>query len=171
MPDYSKSKVYKMECGGLTYIGSTTQPSVAHRLAGHKKSYKQWCNGKRSNISSFRLFEIGEPTIVLLESVNCNNRDELLARERFHIENSECVNKQIPTQTKKEYYQANYEKILEQKHKYYKTNSEQLKQYKHEYYQANKETRKQKRHEYYLKHKNNNLNGLPKDADYLTIAL
>ena len=138
MPDYSKSKVYKMECCGLNYIGSTTEPTVAHRLASHKANYKRWCNGKTNDVSSFRLFELGDPTIVLLETVNCNNRDELLARERYHIENNICVNKYIPTRTTKEYYQANSEKILEQKREYYQANIEKRKEYQHEYYHTNK---------------------------------
>jgi hypothetical protein len=38
---------------------------------------------------------------------------ELNARERWWIENNECVNKYIPTRTDKEYYEAHKEKIKE----------------------------------------------------------
>ena len=144
MPDYSKSKIYKMECGELTYIGSTTQPTLARRLAGHKADYKRWCLGKESNCSSFRLFEIGEPTIVLLESVNCNNKDELHRRERYYIESMECVNKCIPTRTQKDWYQDYSEKVIEKTRKYYQANSEKIK----EYCQANKDKIKQTNYEY-----------------------
>jgi len=153
MPDYSKSKVYKMECCGLTYIGSTTEPTVAHRLASHKRDYKRWGLGKAPYVSSYKLFELGEPIIVLLESVNCNNRDELHRRERFYIETMECVNKCIPTRTKKEYYQDNSGNILEKKHQYYEANIDKIKEYNQEYYQANAVKKREYQRQYYLKKK------------------
>ena len=49
MPDYSKSKIYKIidNTNGNVYFGSTTQ-SLAQRLAGHTNGYKYHLNGKQS---------------------------------------------------------------------------------------------------------------------------
>ena len=38
-----------------------------------------------------------------MKSFPCNTKLELEKRERYYIENFECVNKSIPTRTKKEY--------------------------------------------------------------------
>ena len=48
MPDYQLGKIYKIECNvtGKVYIGSTCEPILARRLAGHIKSYKRYLNGK-----------------------------------------------------------------------------------------------------------------------------
>lgn len=54
---------------------------------------------------SFNLFDkygVENCEIVLLESVNCNSKEELLARERWFIENNKCVNKYIPFRTPEE---------------------------------------------------------------------
>ena len=37
-------------------------------------------------MSSFDLLELGDVSIILLELCPCNSRDELLAKERYHIE-------------------------------------------------------------------------------------
>jgi hypothetical protein len=44
---------------------------------------------------------------VLVEKFPCESKDELHARERYYIENNECVNKYIPNRTNAEYRQDN----------------------------------------------------------------
>ena len=160
MVNYNLGKIYKIKCNvtGQIYIGSTCEKTVARRLAGHVKNYKSYLNGKYNNVSSFKVLENGDYYIVLLESVNCANNDELKAKERFHIENNICVNKCIPGRTRKEYmkehyqsnkekiqkYQkeytiANKEKISEQEKEYRQANIEKIIEYQKEYRQANKE--------------------------------
>ena len=41
MPDYSKGKIYIIvdNTNNTVYIGSTCEPTLAHRLAQHKKDY------------------------------------------------------------------------------------------------------------------------------------
>ncbi len=43
MPDYANSKIYSIECNktGLVYIGSTTAPTLARRLAEHRSNFKK----------------------------------------------------------------------------------------------------------------------------------
>ena len=59
MPNYANGKIYKITSGDLTYIGSTCEPTLARRLAGHIQGYRQWKNGKYGKTSSFQVFETG----------------------------------------------------------------------------------------------------------------
>ena len=67
----------------------------------------------------------------LLENCEIKTKQELLERERYFIENSECVNKEIPGRTKnesqKEYYNTNKDKILTHQKEYYNVNKDNLK--------------------------------------------
>lgn len=154
MPNYADSKIYKMECKGLTYIGSTTQPTVAHRLAKHKYNYKYYINGGRYHyVTSFELFEVGTPTITLLENVCCQTKDQLHARERYWIENTECVNRYIPGRLNQEsnavflqkhpdyyteYYKNNSVAIAKNQAKYRKNNADKIREYKRKYRESKK---------------------------------
>ena len=95
MIDYQQGKIYKIECNvtGKVYIGSTCEPILARRLAGHIKNYKRYLNGKSNYVSSFDVLQNGNYDIVLIESYPCNSKDELHARERYHTNNIDCVNK------------------------------------------------------------------------------
>ena len=93
----------------VIFIGSTTKEYLSQRMTAHRSDYRKYLNGKGSNITSFKLFAkygIENCNIILLESVNANTKDELLAREAHYIKTITCVNKQIPLQTKKEYNQV-----------------------------------------------------------------
>jgi hypothetical protein len=66
----------------------------------------------------------------LVENYSCNSKKELETRERYYIENNECVNKNMPTRTMKEYQEENKEKIKKKsghieafKNKFSETNS------------------------------------------------
>ena len=107
MVNYEHAKIYKIVCNttGLQYIGSTCEPTLARRLVKHRSNYNDYKAGKRTYTTSFKILENGNYDIVLLETVKCNSKDELHLRERYYIENNECVNKCIPTRSKEEYYQ------------------------------------------------------------------
>ena len=87
MTDYSKGKVYIIECDSSdkVYIGSTVKP-LKERFKGH---YLQW--KKRDDYiekgtrlcASIELFDLGECSIRLLEKVNAANKKELIDRERY----------------------------------------------------------------------------------------
>jgi len=104
--DYANSRIYRIVCNvtGKQYFGSTTQ-SLAKRLSIHKNKFKQWQKGKlKYIITSFEVLEGGNYDIVLVEELpDIKNVEQLRARERYHIEANECVNKVIPTRTMKEY--------------------------------------------------------------------
>ena len=102
---YNNGKIYKIVCNttGLCYFGSTIEKHISNRLGGHRRHYKHYLNGKGGNLSSFKILENNNYEIILVETVCCENVYELRNRERFYIENNECVNKHIPNQTKAEY--------------------------------------------------------------------
>ena len=109
MPNYQNSKIYKLvndEMPNKIYYGSTIQKNLCDRLSGHKR------DSKKKNPSSKPLFEYGKVKIILVENYPCNTKDELLKRERFYIENNDCINHKIPSRTRKEHYQDNKEEII-----------------------------------------------------------
>ena len=110
MPDYQKGKIYKLWSpqGKEIYIGSTVQP-LYKRLSQHK-SYL--------DCQSRYLFEnYNVVKIELIEEYPCNNKMELDRKEGEHVRENECLNKNVPGRTAKEWYQDN---------NYYENNKEKL---------------------------------------------
>lgn len=149
MPDYQNGKIYKITAGDLTYIGSTCEPTLARRLTGHVRGYKMWKKEKATFTSSFPLIETGQYEITLIELFPCGSKDELHARERFHIESTVCVNKNIPSRTMKEWYQANVETIHERNKAYYQANADAISEERKAYREANAETIHERKKAYY----------------------
>ncbi len=120
MINYNNGKIYKIEPNydheeHEIYIGSTTKDKLCQRMATHRMHYKQWKEGTRNKTMSHELFDkygIENCSIILIENVNANNKDELLAREKYHINTLKCINKYVPRQTKHEYYEKNKEIII-----------------------------------------------------------
>ena len=147
--DYQLAKIYKIEPlnpdhESDVYIGSTCEPSLAHRMAGHRRNYKRWQEGKHNNLSSFKLFDkysVENCNIFLIEEFPCETKDQLRQRECYYIKNIPCVNKNIPGRTKKQYYENNKEHIKQYRddHKGY------IKQYRDDHKEHIKETNKQYR--------------------------
>ena len=92
--NYLNGKIYKIvdNTNGNIYIGSTAEPTLARRLAGHVRSYKSWCKGKGRLMRSFDIIKNGDYRIVLIDSCPCYSKDELTSREQEHMDNNECVN-------------------------------------------------------------------------------
>lgn len=175
--NYSRGKIYRIVCNttGLTYYGSTIQLFLSQRLRGHIESYHRHLKGHNDRkLTSFKILENNNYEIILVEAFPCNTKDELHSRERFYIENNECVNKNIPTRTKEEYRADNFErlkekqkitdkaykeknrdKILEEKKKYYEKNKEKIQQAKKEYREKNKDKIKERERERYKRKKIN----------------
>lgn len=131
MNKYNNGKIYKLICNqtGLTYYGSTTQP-LYKRKHHHKLSFIYG-----SKIKSAAIIEKNDYDIVLVEECPCDNKEQLHKRERFYIENNECVNKQIPLRTKKEYYQDNKQNFKN----YYQANKDEKIEKSKQYYELNRE--------------------------------
>ena len=153
--DYANSRIYRIVCNvtGKQYIGSTTQ-SLAKRLSTHKSNFRVWQQGKCNFITSFNIIENGDYDIVLVEELpDIKNVEQLRARERYHIEANECVNKVIPTRTMKEYYAANKEEIKAYKAKYCAEHKNEIKDYKAKYRADHKERIATQMVEYYAENK------------------
>jgi len=142
---YEHGKIYKLVSPHTDkiYIGSTCKKYLCHRLASHKMQYKKIKQGLNQYISSFELFELGDVEIVLLESVNCNTKDELLKIERDYYEKYKdiLVNKHRPFRSDEE------DKKIRNKYckEYHEKNKERRLDYRKEYCEKNKELLKQKR--------------------------
>jgi len=150
MPNYQLGKIYKIidNTTGKVYYGSTIEPTLAKRLAKHTASFKSYKQGKSDICRSYELFENGDYTIILVELFPCDSRDELLMRERFYIDNNECVNKKRPITTieEKEQYQEQYHQ------QYYQEHKEEINQKHQQYYQEHKKEINQKHQQYYQEH-------------------
>ena len=155
MVNYNNGKIYKIVCDttGLMYVGSTTKKYLSQRLDKHRSQFKGWKNGKSHYVTSFKVLENNNFTIVLLELINCNSNDELKGRERFYIQSLVCVNKCIPLRTQQEYYQANKEDIAEYQKEWREANKEDIAEYKKEWYQSNKVELNKNMKEYYQSNK------------------
>ena len=147
MVNYKNAKIYKLVNDelNLTYYGSTCN-ILRIRLSGHKQLTNTCC--------SKIMFESGEVKIYLVEKFPCNDKIELNQRERFYIENNNCINKKIPNRTYNEWYKTNKTKFNEYHKIYQKENmreyqKEYQKNYQKEYYLKNK----QKKKEYYEQNK------------------
>lgn len=137
----------------LLYIGSTCM-SLSLRLRNHQELYKQFIKGSHNRkCSAFKLFELGIndvriETIDECEDVCC--KKSLLKKERFYIENNNCVNINIPGRSALESAKAHYYKNIEAKKQYYQDNKERRLQYAKDYIFLNKD----KYNEYQKKYRN-----------------
>ena len=129
--DYSQSKIYKIcdNTNGAVYFGSTTQ-KLYERINDHKKSYRKFLKGKRGNITSFEIIKNNDFNIILVENVLCCDKEQLQARERYYIENFECINKYIPGRTSKQYHEDNKERLKELSKQKYEKNKLELNEIK-----------------------------------------
>tara|TARA_R110000824_G_scaffold8372_3_gene37953 strand:+ start:235 stop:720 length:486 start_codon:yes stop_codon:yes gene_type:complete len=91
-----KGKIYKITNGNETYYGSTVK-TLNQRLTGHKYEVKK---GKMLYKKS--LLESPNCKIELIEEIEFENIKELYSRERFYVENNECINCQTPGLSRKE---------------------------------------------------------------------
>jgi len=110
---------------GLVYYGSTVN-ELYKRFNQHRIGVRRFQEGKNNYITSFEVMEHSDSRILLVEAFPCANKQELTAREAWHIRNNPCVNKRIPGRTNHEYhllhYQENKEATLNQCKKYYAEN-------------------------------------------------
>ena len=146
MTFYEKSIIYKIKHNedyddNNIYIGSTSN------FKNRKYCHKSNCNNEKSNKYNYTVYQYirangnwEQFVMIPIEQYPCNNKEELVIRERHHIDLLRPIlNIQLPTRTKKEHYEDNKEKIAEYDKKRYEANKEQIIEYKKQYYKANKE--------------------------------
>jgi len=139
LSNFSQGKIYVIKSNKTDniYIGSTTK-TLNERLNSHKFNYKYYKAGLFGYTTSYKLLEFDDVYIELIENFPCNNKYELTQREGYHIRlNKNCVNKQIPSRTIKEYYQDNKDKYAERGRIYRELNKELIKQKRKIYIELN----------------------------------
>ena len=159
------SYIVNMNCGftyfirdksdkSLVYYGSSGMPVLDDRIKSHIKNYNYWKNGGKTNYCySYKVLELNNYECGIIDVVFFTIKWELWERERLLIENNECVNKQVPNRTSKEYHADYYQNNKEQKAEYYQANKEYFKEQRVYYYQANKEQSNEKSKQYYQDNK------------------
>jgi hypothetical protein len=87
--------IYEILCNETNekYIGSTFR-SLSRRLSSHKHN--------KSRCSSKNIIDRGNFTIKVIETLENPSKEELLLREKHHINNNTCVNILNPIATKEE---------------------------------------------------------------------
>ena len=163
---FNKSMVYSIRTphSELYYIGSTTQP-LCKRFVNHKSKYKDYLNGTYHFVTSFKIIELGDAYIELLEEISCENRNQLDKREgeliREHKAN--CVNRYIAGRTHKEWSTDNADRLREQHKQYALLNADTIKEQMKEYRFKNSEKIKEHKRKRYAEKK------LLKDLESITI--
>lgn len=150
MPDYSKGKIYYIRSPHTdeVYIGSTIQ-SLAKRMGEHRTKFHEWKRGTYHYFTCFKLFELGDAYIELVEEFPCENKNQLEKREGEIMRNTEmCINKYIAGRTKKEHYIEYRDEHLERSKNYRDINKDDISQQRKQYYQKNIDYFKVKNREY-----------------------
>ena len=130
--------IYKLtDKDGKVYYGSTIR-KLCERLCQHKTKTKQQC--------MTRLMDKESMTIEALEEYyfdeDTYNKKFMLQRERYYIENNECINRYIPgrTKNKKVYYEKNKESIIKKRKEYREENKESIAEKARIKYEKNKQS-------------------------------
>jgi hypothetical protein len=145
MPNYANSKLYAIRSHQTEdiYIGATVV-KLARRMAKHRCGFKQWTTGKSKHyVTSYEILKREDAYIELLQTFPCLCKEELDQREGQLIRETECVNKNIPGRTLKQYREDNIEKIQQWKAQYYQDNTDKLKAKQKQYYAFNTDKIKQ----------------------------
>lgn len=127
---YKNGKIYKIvdNTNDNVYYGSTIE-TLKNRLKKHQYTKRKYVCSSKSIIDN------NNYDIILVEDYPCNSKQELELRERYFIENYECINKAIPGRTNKEYYYDNIDKSKQ----YYQDNKEYINNRQKIYRENNKE--------------------------------
>jgi len=97
MPNYSNGKIYKLSHDEMFYYGSTCLRWLCQRLAHHHAEIKKENTSKLYTYLKDKDWK--DVSIELVESVNCNSKDELGERETFYIRkgltSKNCLNTRV----------------------------------------------------------------------------
>jgi group I intron endonuclease len=156
---YEKSIIYKICCKDVNvkeiYVGSTV------KFPKRKIKHRYSCNTESNSTYNYPVYQyirnngnFDNFDFVIIEEYKAIDKKDLHKRERYWIEVlNPSLNRQVPTQTKKEYNQVNKQQIKEHKKKYNQENKEHIKERKKKKYQENKEKISEKIKEYRQKNK------------------
>ena len=127
------------------YIGSTMQKYISQRFGDHLKHYRKYLRGERTYISSFKIIELGDAYVELIEDCGDISVMELRKKEGEKIRDEKnCVNKYIAGRSQREYVEENIEKLKEYKKDYYCENRDKIMKRSTEYNKKNNKKRCEK---------------------------
>ena len=158
---YSNGKIYKVIDNAYTkcYIGSTCE-DLSQRLARHRLSYRRYKNGLAPLCKIFDLFDefgVDDCKILLIENYPCDSVEQLRRQEGKHIQEHECVNRNVAGRTKqeykKDYYQRNKEALQEEHKQYKEKNKDKIVETQKQYYLKHQEQKLEYANEYRAKNK------------------
>ena len=115
MVNFENAKIYKIQNqkNGKIYFGATSERLLCNRMSKHR--------ARKDSLLNRTIGDIYDCKIELVEKVEVKNIAELRERERYYIEGAlkcplcDCVNKNIPGRTPKEYSQYYKQKKKEEK--------------------------------------------------------
>jgi hypothetical protein len=157
MPDYQKSKIYKIESckTELIYVGSTTYETLKRRMECHQSTTK--------SISSKEILKYADARIELIEEFPCSSREELCQREDYWIRHfgDKVVNKNNAVRSKekinlnnKRFYDNHHDEMLQRAKEYReRVGKDVLHQADKEWREANAEYNKERQATYFAENK------------------
>ena len=136
--------IYKITCkdDSITeyYVGSTND--INNRRYDHKSCCNNPNNRKHNQYKYQFIRENGgwdNFTLKKIKTVHYDDKTELLNKERQWVERlGATLNKEIPSRTYKEWYNANKDTVLEQQKQYRETHKEAIRARDKQYYADNK---------------------------------
>ena len=137
---YRNGKIYKIVDIGYNecYVGSTIE-ALSKRMCQHRCYF----NGNRPRpcniIILFEKYGLENCKIELIENYPCNSKEELTAREGYHIKQNNCVNKIVAGRSKKQWYQNNADHASNKAKEYREQNKEHIKEIHRKYRVNHKE--------------------------------
>jgi len=143
--DYKKGLIYKIVCNDITikdcYVGSTTD--ITRRRCHHKSN----CNNPDNDGYNFKVYKFIREnngwdnwSLILVENFPCENKLELVKRERYWIETLESkLNSRLSQRTDKEWRDDNKEILKKKRTKYKTENKEQILEKERERYAKDSE--------------------------------
>jgi hypothetical protein len=160
MVNYQFGQIYKIwspshpEAG--IYYGSTCQ-QISTRIAGHRKDYKLYLEGKFHYISSFNVVKYEDFKYERVCYYPCNSKKELCREEGRHIQgDSKACNKYVSGRTQGEYIVECKDRVKKSQKEYRENNKERRNKDQKIYYEKNKEILKEKGKKYSKKYRENN---------------
>ena len=132
MVKYNESTIYKICCKDTNvtdeYVGSTTN------FGRRKNKHKSTCNCKFNKDYNSPLYQCIRNNggfenwdMVEVEKYEASDKQDLHKRERYWIETlKSSLNRVVPTQTRKEYYETNREILIIDSLKRYEANKETI---------------------------------------------
>ena len=150
---YNNSMIYSIRSPHTDkfYIGSTTQ-KLCKRFTNHKSDYNAYVNNTGNYITSFKIIELGDSYIELLERFDCEDKNELEKREGelIRLHKDLCINKNMAGRTLNQYYLDNPDKSkqyyinnIDKITQYRLDNIDKIKQYSKQHYLDNADKKKQ----------------------------